>query len=393
MAQPNSTGLDGFVNDPQTYSSEFTVEQSIYPADLMGPASPYGNNMVVFYISVQNDSKLVTENAVKFVNGDVLEREGNGSNLANLKLNKRVAKTAIKGEVAAGGVIAGAAVGETGRTVLNTFKSGKKGGWRVGTKFAAGFGGLAALSSGLTRHQTKTTSQAIALYMPNNLSTTYSMGWDSQNTVIGTGAIEAMQAAYEASTAGPSVSSFSPDPVAMAARAVKKGESGLIAGGSKFGSALTSKVLSSTATASRLSATTGNPKKEQIFQGVDFRTFTFDYRFMPRSAAEATKVQNIIKLFKLHQHPEFSPTEGNYFYLYPSEFDIRYYHRASPDSEWVENLNIHRHTSCVLSTMTVNYGDAGVYSSFVDGHPTQISMSLQFKELALLTKENIQHGF
>lgn len=387
MAQPN-TDLKGFDLQPQTFDRQFVVEQTIYPADLMGDNSPYGNNMVVFYISVQNDSKLEREGSVNYVSGDVLKREGTRSNLEDLKISQEVANTAIKGEVAAGGLVVGAAVGELGRSAASylDIRKARRGRdrtpglpARVLSKLPAALGAAAAIKSGLTRHQTKTITQAIGLYMPNNLSTTYSMGWDTQSTVLGTAAVEAMQAAYDASQSG--------------AGLVDSTVAGAKGAGSVFGSAITSKVLSNTATASRLSATTGNPKKEQIFQGVDFRNFTFEYKFMPRSAAEAAKVQNIIRLFKLHQHPEFSPTDGSYLYLYPSEFDIRYYHRDSPTSEWTENLNIHRHTSCVLSTMTVNYGDAGVYSSFVDGHPTQISLTLQFKELALLTKENIQHGF
>jgi len=381
MAQPN-TDLKGFDLQPQTFDKQFVVDQTIYPADLMGDRSPYGNNMVVFYISIQNDSKLKKELGKRnYVRGDVLHRAGTRSNLEDMKINKDLANTYIKGEVAAGGAAVGAAVGAAANAALNSLQITGKVPWRVGAGIGGIAGAIAPLTSGLARHQTRTIKQAIALYMPNNLSTTYSMGWDTQNTLLGTGIVEGLQSAYEASAGG--------------AGLITATEGALSAIGGAAGSIITSKVLSSgaAATASRLSATTGNPKKEQIFQGVDFRNFTFEYKFMPRSAAEAAKVQNIIRLFKLHQHPEFSPTDGSYLYLYPSEFDIRYYHRESPTSEWTENLNIHRHTSCVLSTMTVNYGDAGVYSSFVDGHPTQISLTLQFKELALLTKENIQHGF
>jgi hypothetical protein len=134
-----------------------------------------------------------------------------------------------------------------------------------------------------------------------------------------------------------------------------------------------------------ISAATGtaaNPKKEQTFQGVDFRTFTFDYQFYPRDEAEAQNVLNIIYEFKYHMHPEFK-SELNYVWIYPSEFDIIYYTGGQ------ENKNLHKHTSCILESMSVNYTPNGNFSVFANGMPTQINLSLSFKELQLASKETI----
>ena len=89
--------------------------------------------------------------------------------------------------------------------------------------------------------------------------------------------------------------------------------------------------------------------------------------------------------FKYHMHPEYKDTTG-FLFLYPSEFDIVYYHGAE------ENLNIHRHTSCVLTDLTVNYSPNGVFNTFSDGMPTEIAVQMNFKELTILTKELIQDG-
>ncbi|NDB59816.1 hypothetical protein EB001_15420 [bacterium] len=140
-----------------------------------------------------------------------------------------------------------------------------------------------------------------------------------------------------------------------------------------------------TAGLSRLTGLAPNPRKEQIFKTVEFRTFQFDYQFYPRDAKEAQNVLNIIYQFKLHMHPEFKDA-NNFLYIYPSEFDIFYYNGTQ------ENLNINRHTSCVLTDMTVDYSPNGQFTSFADGMPTQINISLIFKELATLTKEKIQDG-
>jgi hypothetical protein len=134
-----------------------------------------------------------------------------------------------------------------------------------------------------------------------------------------------------------------------------------------------------------ISAATGtaaNPKKEQVFEGVEFRKFAFDYQFYPRDEFEAENVLNIIHQFKLHMHPEFK-SELNYVWIYPSEFDITYYTNGA------ENLNLHKHTSCILESMNVNYTPNGNFSVFANGMPTQINLSLEFRELQLASKETI----
>jgi hypothetical protein len=85
-------------------------------------------------------------------------------------------------------------------------------------------------------------------------------------------------------------------------------------------------------------------------------------------------------------HPEYKDA-NRFLYVYPSEFDIRYYNNG------VENLNIHRHTSCVLTDMNVMYTPQGVYTAFEGGAPSQINVTLTFRELAQLSKETIEDGY
>ena len=128
-----------------------------------------------------------------------------------------------------------------------------------------------------------------------------------------------------------------------------------------------------------------NPFREQIFRNVENRTFRFDYKFFPRSPNEAEAVKNIIKRFKLHMHPEVSA--GQLFYVYPSTFDIAYYFNGR------ENKNLNRISTCVLERMSVDYGGQA-WNTFADGMPTEINLSLEFRELERLTKERIdQEGF
>ena len=110
-----------------------------------------------------------------------------------------------------------------------------------------------------------------------------------------------------------------------------------------------------------------------------------EYMFAPRNEKEAQNVLGIIQAFKYHMLPEYKGV-SNFLFLYPSEFDIVYYHGGD------ENLNVHRHTSCVLTEMNVNYTPQGVFNTFSNGMPTQIGINMTFKELAIVTKEMVQKG-
>lgn len=132
------------------------------------------------------------------------------------------------------------------------------------------------------------------------------------------------------------------------------------------------------------SKTSLNPFKEVIFESVDFRSFAFKYKFLPKNKQESEAVRNIIKLFKMHMHPEMS--KDKLFFIYPSEFQITYYFRSA------ENTYFHKLAPCALESMEVSYGGEQ-FSSFDDGNPTEINMSLTFRELEILTKKMIDQGY
>jgi hypothetical protein len=124
----------------------------------------------------------------------------------------------------------------------------------------------------------------------------------------------------------------------------------------------------------------GNSKAELLFNSVDFNQFTFDYRFAPKTEQEAANVLNIIRTFRHHMLPEYFD-QLNYLYIYPSEFEVRYYRGTE------ENTYLEHHMTAVLKNMTINYNPNGQFMTFANGMPTHINMTLQFQELAVPTKE------
>ena len=128
-----------------------------------------------------------------------------------------------------------------------------------------------------------------------------------------------------------------------------------------------------------------NPFREVLFESVNYRTFQFNYRFLPKTPNETEQIQKIIKIFKHHMHPELS--EKKLFYIYPSEFDIKYYYKDK------ENNYLHKFARCALTDMVVDYG-GDQFVTFQDGAPIEIGMSLKFQELEQMTSEGItKYGY
>lgn len=342
------------------YTNKYSVKGYEYPSDLMGNNTEYGGNYVIFYINVAEDSKMIKN------------KENPGAQLSTVDIasNERVKKsiTALdlsKTEAVLTGTAAGVVYGKIAGNVLNVGGGGLKG-VALGTAAA---GAIATQTSNFTRSQ-KRLETAIALHTPNDLSIRYSAGWGEEEvfglSALASGGQELASAAAKIKDGFRNSADNLKNTAGIVAAATLKG----VPGANGYGIA---------------SGLAPNPKKEQLFSGVDFRTFTFNYKFSPRSSIEAKNVLNIINTFKYHMHPEYKDTKG-FLFLYPSEFDIVYYHGSE------ENLNIHRHTSCVLTDMNINYSPNGVFNTFSDGMPTQIDVQLTFKELTILTKELIKDG-
>ena len=133
-----------------------------------------------------------------------------------------------------------------------------------------------------------------------------------------------------------------------------------------------------------------NPYMEVLFEQMGLRSFTYNFTFAPRNADETEDVQRIIKMFRFHMAPELQGANERFLTL-PSTFDIHYMYQMSSETAR-ENSFYHKIATCVLSDCQVDYTPGGV-KSFASGAPTQITMSLTFKETEMLTKEMIEEGF
>jgi len=210
----------------------------------------------------------------------------------------------------------------------------------------------------------KRLTSAISLYMPNEFST----GWNAEygeedmaNLDLVTRGLNILTGANNANNAG-FIDSIK-DAASLAGSSVSKS----LFEGSEFRQ-------------KALRTTPGQSKMEQLFKRVNFRDFSFFFMFAPKNEREAQNVLNIIRTFRHHMLPEFRD-QHQFLYLYPSEFDIKYY-RGDEENEFLE-----KQFSAVLTNMSVNYAPMGIFNTFPNGMPTQINMQLSFRELNVATKE------
>ena len=338
-------------------TSKYGVGVHQFPSDLFSNKGQYGGNWVTFYINVSSGSKLIKNNLVATTENDTPSMRNN----VNASGTTVITKAEMIGTVASAALLASAATGD-----LKTMA-------KVGVTAAVGAASVAM--SGM--NQMRRITDTIALTVPNNFSARYNVSYSDEGT------------AQQANLLGVSAEIKS----ALDSKSI----SGLTKAATAAVDAIATPLALATGAAggdfmSKAAGLAANPKKEQIFKGVDFRTFSFEYTFAPRNEKESKEIADIIRLFKLHMHPEFKDSHG-FLFIYPSEFDIYYYHGET------ENMNLPRHTSCVLTDCNVNYTPNNQFTTFASangtpgGAATQIQLSLTFKELAILTKDQILDGF
>jgi hypothetical protein len=236
-------------------------------------------------------------------------------------------------------------------------------------------------------------SQAIALYMPDSLNFVQAQGYDdiSPGNSFMTALFAGGKSVYDSIKAYNDDAKGSP---AALGRTLATNLSPFVA--SLLGNAL-DKMGGQGAGRLLAAAGTGmvtNPMIEVIYSSPSLRQFRFDFMFYPQDKQEGIAVQKIIQSFQYHQAPEIAPNNtSGYFLVPPSEFDIEFYYNGQ------ENINIPSISTCVLTSMDVDYAPNGFTAYEVPGQaaeyggtgmPVAIKMSLDFKETSIAFKSSRQ---
>lgn len=161
------------------------------------------------------------------------------------------------------------------------------------------------------------------------------------------------------------------------------GTAGLIAN-ALFGQAGINQVTS------RATGQVFNQNTEFLFNGIQVRpAFQFTYDLTPRNKTESDVVRNIIRTFKYHMAPKSSSKAGGgegarngLFVQAPDVFQLQY-KMGKKNHPFLHDFKL-----CALTQMSVDYTGSGQHSTYADGTPVHIKLSLQFQELSPIFAED-----
>ena len=144
-----------------------------------------------------------------------------------------------------------------------------------------------------------------------------------------------------------------------------------------------------------------NPLQEQMLDGIPFRSWDFTFDFWPKSQDEARLVNGIIYAFRTSMLPDAysesfdvvgkdagmkevlkdSDLNASYF-NYPNVFDISF---EGPIGNKIDGF-----LPAVCTNAQVDYTGGQKFSTFADGQPVHIQLTLNFLEIKTLTLGNYE---
>ncbi len=233
------------------------------------------------------------------------------------------------------------------------------------------------------RPETKRLDTVISMYMPASVKTSYTAEYDDKSiSSLSSGATEMAEKILDGQALTGTDKENIKSTLGEVAEEASLGMLDMAGGGLREAIEMKRGVIIS-------------DRMELAFKGVKKREFTYDFKMMPRSKAEADEIANIIYAFKFNMLPEFVGSDAKDAFKgkrmrVPNTFDIQYMYVNQ------ENKYLHKISTCYLSDMQVTYGGSK-YKTF-DGNadgapPVETAIALTFKEIELITKERIEDGF
>lgn len=208
---------------------------------------------------------------------------------------------------------------------------------------------------------TRRIKESIALHMPTPLVFTHRNRYEDISLTALAGKV------------GVSVGSFLP------------GKLGGLVGG--LGKVLDPKEGSVIGDVVRLAGYPINPAIEVVFSTVEQRQFVMEVLMAPKNEIESKSLQAIIKTLRFHAAPELNSNTFGMTWIPPAEFDITFFNKG------VENMHIVRMNTCLMESIEVDYAPSGTYSTFTNGHPVAVRLSMGFREVEPIHKLRILQNF
>jgi len=143
-----------------------------------------------------------------------------------------------------------------------------------------------------------------------------------------------------------------------------------------------------------------NPYTEQIFKGIEPRSFSFNWRLVPRNKEEQTQIDELIRAFRYNSLPDYSaeltpngqasPGDNlsDRWLTVPSVWNIRFFSGGN-EMKYIPLLKV-----CVIKNITVNFTPDNVWSThLVDASqpaPVAYDLSIEFQEVEIITRTEVE---
>lgn len=138
-----------------------------------------------------------------------------------------------------------------------------------------------------------------------------------------------------------------------------------------------------------------NPFLVHLFKGVQRRSFTFDWEMVPRSPEEALNVYKIVQTFRRYAYPKRNPSGR--FLDFPAEFDLTFLYQ---NKNMNQPIAIPKIKKCAIKGIKVDYGENVFVAhkpdparGMPDAMPTKVKLNIQFSELSILARQEIERGY
>ncbi len=220
-------------------------------------------------------------------------------------------------------------------------------------------------------------SDTVQLYMPEQANAPSTVSWDTESFgIVGKNVAEALRNGTSAQDVK-SVVSGTMDRIKHQA-IFETGAKAINTVGGFIGDTN----VSGTGLGGQVAGKVPNPYLTAVFRGVDFRKFSFTFKFTPLSEEDCEVVTNIIKTFRKHALPYYADQEA--FLNYPSECGIAYF--------WKGKMNpyLPRFKRAVCTGVDVDFSSAGTFATFRNGMPTHITMSTSWSEIEIVTRQDVE---
>ena len=227
------------------------------------------------------------------------------------------------------------------------------------------------------------------LYMPASLTSSDGAQWGAEGLGAAGNAIK--QTLRKEGNVDDILKNFTGGTVAMLGQAVALAAGAAAAGplGAVGAAALLPGIGSGLRAAGRFAQ---NPYEEQLFNGIGYREFQFEFSLAPSNEAEGIQIDKIIKMFRTNSRPNFvDGALGEGLYTFPNEFGIEFlmhHNGALSQNKFLPKIH-----NCVCTNVTTNFAPEGFWVALRDGRPVSYNLSLAFTETKKITQEDVKIGY